>query len=179
MLEGININLRALEKEDINLYHEWINRPEIFGMYNPLVPTIKEILQKILNESSGDFQVFIIEKKDKTRIRVIVYFIVKARPYELLEIGSFLIPFERKKGFCTEAVKIFMDFLFLSRQIVRIQAVTNKMNVGSQKVLEKAGFKKEGIVRKMMFNRGEWRDCILLSILREEWKEPQILKIQD
>lgn len=53
------------------------------------------------------------------------------------------------------------------------------MNIGSQKVLEKAGFIKEGIVRKMMFNKVDWRDCILFSILREEWKEPQILKIQD
>ena len=73
-----------------------------------------------------------------------------------------------------------MDFLFLSKQIVRIQADTNiKKSIGSQKVLEKAGFTKEGIIRKMMFNRGDWRDYILFSILREEWKEPQILKIQD
>ncbi len=143
-------------------------------MYNPLVQISKEMVQRIIKESSPDLQAFIIEKKNKTRIGVIV----KARLYELLEIGYFLIPSERKKGFCTEAVKIFVDFLFLSKQIVRIQAVTNEKNLGSQKVLEKAGFIKEGIVRKMMFNRGDWRDCILFSILREEWKEPKILKIQ-
>jgi ribosomal-protein-alanine N-acetyltransferase len=47
--------------------------------------------------------------------------------------------------------------------------------MASQRVLEKAGFKKEGIVRKCIFIRGEWRDEFLYSILREEWKEPQIL----
>jgi ribosomal-protein-alanine N-acetyltransferase len=46
--------------------------------------------------------------------------------------------------------------------------------VASQKVLQKVGFKKEGIIRKSVFARGEWRDRALYSILREEWKEPKI-----
>jgi RimJ/RimL family protein N-acetyltransferase len=68
-----------------------------------------------------------------------------------------------------------VDYLFLSKEIVRIQAQTDVGNTASQKVLEKAGFKKEGIVRKLIFVRGEWRDFCLYSILREEWKEPKIL----
>jgi RimJ/RimL family protein N-acetyltransferase len=48
-------------------------------------------------------------------------------------------------------------------------------NLASQKVLEKAGFKKEGTMRKYFFIRGELRDACLYSILREEWKEPKIL----
>jgi RimJ/RimL family protein N-acetyltransferase len=48
-------------------------------------------------------------------------------------------------------------------------------NLASQKVLEKAGFKREGILRKSAFERGEWRDFYVYSILREEWKEPKIL----
>lgn len=58
---------------------------------------------------------------------------------------------------------------------MRIQAQTNPRNIQSQKVLEKAGFKKEDLIRKSAFIRGEWRDVILYSILREKWKEPQIL----
>jgi len=48
-------------------------------------------------------------------------------------------------------------------------------NVASQRVLEKSGFQKEGIIRKRLFFRGEWTDNLLYSILREEWKEPKIL----
>ena len=92
MLEGININLRPIEKEDIPLYHEWINSPNIFGRYNPLIQISRESVEKALSQLTGDLQIFIIEKKDKTRIGVILFFIVKARPYELLEIGYFLIP---------------------------------------------------------------------------------------
>jgi RimJ/RimL family protein N-acetyltransferase len=68
-----------------------------------------------------------------------------------------------------------VDYLFLSKPLVRIQAHTNVKNTASQRALENAGFTKEGIVRKRIFVRGNWRDEFLYSILREEWKEPRIL----
>jgi RimJ/RimL family protein N-acetyltransferase len=93
-----------------------------------------------------------------------------------MEIGYVLVPSERGKGYCSEAVKIMVDYLFLYMgDIVRIQAHTDVRNAASQKVLEKAGFKKEGTIRKGYFARGEWTDWYLYSILREEWKEPKIL----
>ena len=88
------------------------------------------------------------------------------------------VPSERGKGLDTEAVNIMVDYLFLSKDIIRIQAHTEHRNIASQKVLEKGGFKKEGTIRKSIFIRGEWRDAYLYSILREEWKEPRILARQ-
>lgn len=87
-----------------------------------------------------------------------------------------MIPTERRKGYCTEAVEIMVDYLFLSKDMVRIQAHTDVRNIVSQKVLEHAGFRREGTIRKSSFVRGEWRDMFLYSILREEWKEPRILE---
>jgi ribosomal-protein-alanine N-acetyltransferase len=72
---------------------------------------------------------------------------------------------------CTEAVQILLDYLFLSRDIVRVQAHTHVGNKASQRVLEKSGLRREGIVRKNTFTRGEWRDSYLCSILKEEWRE--------
>jgi RimJ/RimL family protein N-acetyltransferase len=53
--------------------------------------------------------------------------------------------------------------------------MTDLRNVGSQKVLEKSGFKKEGTIRKLFLLRGQLRDALLYSVLREQWKEPKIL----
>jgi RimJ/RimL family protein N-acetyltransferase len=93
----------------------------------------------------------------------------------LLEIGYALLPSQRGKGYCTEAVKIMVDYLFLSKEMARIQAHIHPGNIASQKVVEKNGFKKEGTIRKCFFSKGEWRDMLLYSILREEWKAPKIL----
>ena len=92
-----------------------------------------------------------------------------------MEIGYFLITSERGKGYCTEAAKIMADYLFLSRDIMRIQASADTRNLASQKLLEKADFKREGTKHKTNFYRGDWRDCHLYSILREEWKEQKML----
>jgi RimJ/RimL family protein N-acetyltransferase len=86
-----------------------------------------------------------------------------------------LVPSERGKGYCTEAVEIMVDYLFLSRESMRIQACTDIRNLASQRVLEKAGFKREGIMRNAFFWRGKWTEDCLYSIVREEWKEPKIL----
>lgn len=102
---------------------------------------------------------------------------VKGGPYNLLEIGYYMILSERKKGYCTEAVKLFIDFLFLLQAVQRIQAATDDRNQVSQKVLENAGFTKEGTMRKALFMKGEYVDISLFSILRDEWKEPKILKV--
>jgi ribosomal-protein-alanine N-acetyltransferase len=74
-------------------------------------------------------------------------------------------------------VRIMVDYLFLSREIVRIQAEMHPDNVASQRVLEKSGFTMEGLIRKSFFSRGRYRDTAMWSILREEWKEPKILPL--
>jgi RimJ/RimL family protein N-acetyltransferase len=68
--------------------------------------------------------------------------------------------------------------VFLKKGDRSIQAETHPQNIASQRVLEKAGFKREGIIRQSFFSRGVWRDTAMFSILREEWKEPKILTRQ-
>jgi aminoglycoside 6'-N-acetyltransferase len=87
---------------------------------------------------------------------------------KLLEIYYYLVQSERGKGYGTEAIMIMVDYLFLSRELMRVQATPDVSNIASQRVLEKVGFTKEGIIRKSSFNRGKWCDDCLYSILREE-----------
>jgi RimJ/RimL family protein N-acetyltransferase len=66
-----------------------------------------------------------------------------------------------------------VDYLFLSMNVSRVQAIVSMRNKASQRAVEKAGFTREGTIRRTI--RGE-RDSYVYSILREEWKEPKILK---
>ena len=171
MLEGKNVNLRVVEKEDLPLFAEWVNKPESLGEYNPLWQRSKAEWEKRYDHPSAEEKWFSIEKKDGAKAGFIQHFTID----DIFEGGYFLAPNERRKGYCSEAVQLMVDYLFLSKEIVRIQAHTDVGNVASQRVLEKAGFRKEGTIRKKEFVRGEWRDRHVFSILREEWKEPRIL----
>ena len=165
------MNLRIVEKEDLPLFAEWVNNPDFYGEYNPQEQRTRTKIEKNYENAPPEERKFFIEKKDGTRIGIINYFLEG----ELLEIGFTIIPSDRDKGYCSEALMIMVDYLFLSRDWVRLQAHTDTRNLASQRVLKKAGFEKEGVVRKSMFIRGEWRDLLLYSILKEEWKEPKIL----
>ena len=171
MLEGKSANLRVIEKEDLPFLADWSNNPEYLGEYIWFPQQSRTEWMKKYDDLTPDTKWFFIEKKDGTKIGTMFHWTIE----NLLEIGYVLIPSERGKGYCTEAVKIVLDYLFLSKNIVRIQAHTDARNMASQKVLQNVGFKKEGTIRKSVFARGEWRDRCLYSILREEWKEPRIL----
>jgi len=175
LLKGITVNLRVMEKDDLPIFVEWANKPEVFGEHNPLHQMSKVEAEKMLDNPNID--PFLIEKKDGSRIGFIFHFHVLhlGTGTKQLEIGYTLVPSERGKGYCTEAIMIMVDYLFLSKDIMRIQAQTDQRNAASQKVLGKAGFKKEGTLRKNFFIRGEWTDDYIYSIIREEWKEPKVL----
>ena len=168
------MNLRILEKEDLPLFTEWFNNPEVFGEFNPLRQMFREDVEKMLN-NPHELKPFIVEKKDGSKVGFIAHFYVLHPAGRQLEVGYSLIPSERGKGYCTEALKIMVDYLFLSKDTNRIQAQTDPRNLASQQVLQKAGFKKEGVLRKTIFSRGDWRDAHIFSILKEEWVEPKIL----
>jgi RimJ/RimL family protein N-acetyltransferase len=176
LLEGKKVNLKVMEKEDLPLFLEWVNKPEVSGEYNPLHQMSKTEAEKVF-ENPSDIKSFIIEKKDGGKIGFIAHFHVlhMGTGTKQLEVGYTLVPSERGKGYGTEALEIMVDYLFLSRDMMRIQAQTDQRNVASQKILEKAGFKREGTLRNNFFMRGEWTDDHMYSIIREEWKEPKIL----
>ena len=147
LLEGKTVNLSGVEKEDLSLVAEWSNNLDFFGEYDPLRQMSRLEIEKTL-ENPHEMKSFIIEKKDGTKIGIIYHFHVLHPAQRQLEIGFALLPSERGKGFCTEAVKLIVDYLFLSRDTMRVQAFTDPRNLACQKVLENAGFKKEGTLRK-------------------------------
>jgi RimJ/RimL family protein N-acetyltransferase len=175
LLQGKTVNLRVREKEDLLLYAEWCNDPEFQGRYFFPTQISKTEIEKLFESNPFEVKTFIIEKKDGARIGIVVHFNVLHPAGKIQEMGYNLIPTERGKGYCTEAARIMLDYLFLTKDIACVQATTHIGNVASQRVLEKIGFKKEGTMRKRFFINGEWEDAGLFSILREEWKEPKIL----
>ncbi len=179
MLEGKNVKLKLRDREDLAFLFDFWNDLKCYGEFEAIHPQMSktEIEKRIETSTSSENSVvwtwFVIEKKDRTKIGFVVYFI--NQPRQWLEIGYALLPSEMGKGYGTEAVQIMIDYLFLSKDIGRVQATTDERNRASQRVLEKVGFKKEGIIRHSGFTRGVYVNDFLYSILREEWKEPRIL----
>jgi RimJ/RimL family protein N-acetyltransferase len=133
MLEGKKVNLRVVEKEDLSLVAGWRGDAKFQGEFNVLIQESKTELQKRYDSFGPEEKWFVIEKEDGAKIGLIVLELEGG----MQEIGYGIIPNERRKGYCTEAVKIAVDYLFLSKPLIRIQAHTNVKNMASQRVLKK------------------------------------------
>jgi ribosomal-protein-alanine N-acetyltransferase len=172
MLKGNKVDLAIVEKGDLPVLKEWFNDVDFVGEFEPFPQESLSAMEKQYDAKTESNSFFIL-KKDGKKIGCVVHFKVG----ENYAIGYMLVREERGKGYGSEAAQIMVDYLFLNKNIVRIQAETHVNNRVSQRVLEKAGFMKEGIIRKSFFSRGVWRDTAMFSILRDEWKEPKILPL--
>lgn len=75
------------------------------------------------------------------------------------------------KGICTEAARAVIDAAFRThRDLNRVYARADSNNVASQRVMEKVGMAKEGVLRSNRVERGEAIDDAVFSILRREWE---------
>jgi RimJ/RimL family protein N-acetyltransferase len=72
------------------------------------------------------------------------------------------------KGYMSEALALMVSYLFDTRQVDRIQATIMPGNTGSRRVLEKCGFRLEGILRRAVFHQGVNQDLQMFSVLRED-----------
>ncbi|MEM7480655.1 MAG: GNAT family N-acetyltransferase [Acidobacteriota bacterium] len=87
----------------------------------------------------------------------------------LAEVGYALSTQAQGQGVMTEALRLLIDDLFTDTHLERIEARCAEGNLASQRVLEKLGFEREGLLRSY-FRLPEGRvDNYLFSLLRSDW----------
>ncbi|XP_022138097.1 uncharacterized protein LOC111009349 [Momordica charantia] len=70
------------------------------------------------------------------------------------------------KGIATAAVKLVAERIFEERpELERVEALVAVENLASQRVVEKAGFHREGVLRKYGVLKGKTRDFVMFSLL--------------
>jgi ribosomal-protein-alanine N-acetyltransferase len=80
-------------------------------------------------------------------------------------VGYFLDEKHNGKGYTTEAVKLIVKYAFDELKLHRVEAGVMPHNTGSIRVLEKAGFEKEGLARKNVKINGKWEDHQQMAIV--------------
>jgi RimJ/RimL family protein N-acetyltransferase len=86
------------------------------------------------------------------------------------EIGYWIARDARGRGFATRALRLLAGWLFDEVGLARLQLQADLRNEASQRVAEKVGFTREGVLRSSRFHvrRGERVDVVLFSLLPGE-----------
>lgn len=95
-------------------------------------------------------------------------------PARRAEIGYGLLPTCWGHGYMQEAVAALLDYGFEMLKLHRIEADVDPRNASSVKVLERAGFVREGLLReRWIIADGEYSDGAFYGLLRQDWLASQ------
>jgi RimJ/RimL family protein N-acetyltransferase len=82
--------------------------------------------------------------------------------------GYWLAPDARGRGIATRAVRLLARWAFVDLGIERLQLTCGPDNEASQRVAERAGFTREGVLRSRLPFKGRRRDTVVYSLLPGE-----------
>lgn len=165
-VDYLNINLRKIDLSDVDDFMEWLTDEKVskFCSWNPYPSresAINYLTTRVLphpwhkaicikNKPIGTISVSPFSGQEKCRA----------------EIGYVIGSKYWGKGIATKAVKIVISTIFLEwPNLERLEALVDVDNIGSQRVMEKAGFTKEGVLRKFCLMKGKPRDMVMYSFI--------------
>ena len=152
-IQGKGFILRHIKMSDLQRYLECYQGKNI-KEYLLKIPTPTEA-KKELKKFIADFkkkrpfgEAFVIEVNGKFAGEISINHLnIKHHEFKG-EIGYCIHPDFRGKGLATKAVKLLTKYAFKKYKLKRISAMGRLKNKASARVLEKAGYKLEGVLRK-------------------------------
>lgn len=169
----MEFELREWRIEDIESVAEAANNPKIAARLRNIFPSpytyedAKWYVEDCIKSGNEKQNIKAIVVEGKAVGSVGVY--IKEDVYEKSgELGYWLAEAYQGKGIMTEAVKQLCKEVFEKYPIERIYVEPFENNMGSRKVVEKAGFVYEGTMRNGVYKNGEILSYCMYSMLREE-----------
>lgn len=129
---------------------------------------IRESLQAWKEERAWDYS--IRNKDDPRRHLGNISFWTVSKLGKIAEVGYWVRSDETSRGVCTEAVGLLLDEAFNSLGYHKVVLRIAVGNDASDRVAEKLGFTREGILREELLIRGNWVDHTLWSLLDREYR---------
>lgn len=172
MLRGKNTYIRLMEENDVHYKVKWFNDDEVRKTLNVDFPiseigTKKWLHQVVQNPARKDFIICsTFDDKPIGYVGLVNIDLKNRKAESYLGIGD---KSYWGKGHASEARRLILDYAFDELALNRVYSYVWSENLAMQHINEKVGFKREGILRSDIYYKGEYRDKILMSILKSEY----------
>lgn len=172
-LETDRLILRRFVLDDApGMFHSWATdeRTTKFLSWTPhkSIDETREILTRWINGYASGSYTWVVEIKETNEIIGSIGAIHADKKNENCELGYCYASKHWNKGYGTEALKAVLAFLIKDCGFHLVEACHNSENPASGRVMEKAGMKKEAVLkeRRKGSATNEWSDLILYTITR-------------
>lgn len=171
-LIGERVYLRPVEREDAVLMAKWFNSWEVRRSvlsHRPVSLAQQEEKIASIGKDEHDVVLAIARREPDgllgaTGLHRIDF---KNRRAEFgIAVGD---PAEWGKGYGTEATRLIVGYGFDTLNLNRIQLLVYEDNVRGIRAYERAGFRREGVLRQYLYREGRYQDAFLMSVLKSDW----------
>ncbi len=172
ILSTARLKLRPLKIEDAHDMFEYTSH-EDSSKYLSWTPHTKleetvlfiENVVALYGNSDTEFSWAIELMESQKMIGVVKFFDIN-KNNNRAEISYILNSKFQGKGYINEAISVAIDFAFDKMKIIRIQARCTNDNIGSEKVMQRANMKFEGLLKKYWILKGETKDVLLYAFTK-------------
>ncbi|WP_227938631.1 GNAT family N-acetyltransferase [Alkalihalobacillus deserti] len=170
MIVGEKVTLRALNQKDFEQILEWVNNPKLKYLTGTLYP-VSEIehetwfKNKILDNKGKIFGI-----QDKPNSQLIGIIGLKNMDFINRNTELYIYIGDENywgKGLGTEATSLIAKFVFNELNFHRIYLSVFSYNERAISSYEKAGFKKEGVMKESLFKSGTYHDIVLMALINK------------
>jgi RimJ/RimL family protein N-acetyltransferase len=166
--------LRDFKPSDFKAVHDYAADP-LVTRYMPWGPNTprqsRAFLRKAIRSQKENprrvFELAVVDKATKELLGGMGIRMTSGGTFEG-EMGYCLKKDAWGKGYGTEGARALLRWGFQRLKLRRLRATCDAENKASARVLEKAGMRREGLLRKNSLQKGRWRDTLLFAVLREE-----------
>lgn len=174
ILTSKNIQLRALEPEDISILYEWENQTDYWLDSQTLHPYSKHLLNQYLKDASRDIfemkqlRLVIILKENNAVIGFIDLFdlnIKNSRAAVGILIGE---KQNKNKGYASEAIQLIKNYAFKILNLNQVYADIIENNKASKRLFEKNGFIKTAKKKNWVQLNRQFLDVSLYQLINHK-----------
>jgi len=175
MILGERVRLRAVEREDVKKYYDWVNDPEVthyLSLYLPMSSLDEEKWFEEAQKRDPNQKPLAIEVRDGDGWKLIGNCGVFGIDW-VNSSGELGIMIGDKSvwghGYGTEVMGLLLRHGFETLNLHRLYLRVYADNPRAIRAYEKAGFLHEGRLREAVYKHGKYDDVLFMSVLRAEW----------
>ncbi len=174
-LETERLLLREFRPDDEAGIYEYASDPEVvrYADWGPSnLSTVRAFLYRRLEDQERwprDTVEVAVELRSNSNLLGIMRITVLDPTNRTADFGYTLARRYWANGYATEGARAFLHLAFLNLNLHRVWATCDVRNRASFRVMEKLGMRREGLFKKDVMQKGEWRDSYLYAVLAEEW----------
>lgn len=174
IIETNRLLLRKVTKEDASSVLKYLSDEDVMkhvGLepFSTIEDALSEIswYQSIVEKGTGIR--WGITLKEQGEVIGSCGFLNKVPQHSRAEIGTELSKEYWGQGIASEAFEAVIRYGFENLNLQRIEALIEPPNLPSQKLAEKQGFLREGLLRSYEFTCGEFDDLYMYSLLKQDF----------